>query len=40
MHKGEINVHSVLGEGTEFVVRVPIHYIADDADEKQKDFKI
>lgn len=40
MHKGEIKVHSVLGEGTEFVVRVPLHYISDDSEEKKKDFKI
>ena len=28
MHRGAIKVHSVLGEGTTFDVRIPLNYIA------------
>lgn len=34
MHKGEIKVSSVLNEGTQFVVRVPLRYISDSKEEK------
>ena len=28
MHRGAIKVHSVMGEGTTFDVRIPLNYIA------------
>ncbi len=30
MHHGEIKVYSKMGEGTTFVVRIPLHYIEED----------
>ena len=33
LHHGEVKAYSKLGEGTTFVIRIPLHYVGEEGEE-------